>query len=122
MLKSMKTTSTLSYLALLVFVSLALVGCGTTTTVSLTGTPGTQVSGHYRANHVSSDFAGTAAWQMSFDRQHLEDFEFRKATLGHSVDLDIRRGGRLLVHATAEPGTLGLRVRKESGWRVETLK
>jgi hypothetical protein len=119
----MKTPSSSSgYFAPLVLFSLVFVGCSTITTVRLTGTPGAQVSGHYRADHVSSDFAGTADWQMDFDGRRLEEFEFRKATPGHSVDLDIRQGDRQLVHATAEPGVLGLRVRNENGWRVEILK
>ena len=109
-------------IALLVMISLLLVGCRTTTTVRLTGTPGTQVHGHYRANHLCSDFAGSADWKMDFGRQQLEEFEFSKVTLGHSVHLDIRQGRSQLVHATAEPGVPGLRVRKEGGWRVETLK
>jgi hypothetical protein len=81
------------------------------------------VSGSYRATHVSSDFNGTAAWQMEFNqRQRLEEFEFRKATLGSSVDLEIRQGRTRLVHATAEPGVLGLRVRSIDGWTVERLE
>jgi len=87
----------------------------------LEGTPGAQVSGHYRATHVSSDFAGTAAWQMDLGRQSLEEFEFRKTTAGDSVDLDIRQGRKQLVHATAAPGVRGLRVRNEGGWRVEII-
>lgn len=118
----MNTKQSPRSVAAFILCSLTLVGCSTPTTVSLKGTPGTQVSGRYRASHASSDFAGAAAWQMDFGRQRLEEFEFRKATLSHSVDLDIRRGSTSLVHATAEPGTIGLRARKENGWKVETLK
>ncbi len=121
-LNIMKTTPSSGCLALIVLISLALVGCGTTTSVRLAGPPGAQVSGHYRAAHVSSDFAGAADWKMDFGRQRLEEFEFRKNTLGHSVDLEIRQGDRPVVHATAEPGVPGLRVRNEGGWKVEKLR
>lgn len=100
----------------------ALVGCGTTTTVRLTGSPGTQVTGHYRASHVSSDFAGGVGWQMSFGRQDLQEFEFRKAGAEQAVDLEIRQGRKVMVKATSEPGTIGLRVRHSDGWKVETVR
>src|SRR6187431_2760550 len=100
----MNTTSSSRCLALLILFSLVLAGCGTTTTVRLTGTPGTHVTGRYQADHVSSDFAGTAGWKMDFDGRRLEEFEFRKTTLEHSVDLDIHQGRKRMVHATADPG------------------
>src|SRR6185503_5964446 len=117
-----KPTPSSDYLALFVLISLALVGCGTTTSVRLTGPPGVQVSGRYRAAHVNSDFAGAADWRMDFGRQRLEAFEFRKNTLAHSVNLEIREGDRAVVQATAEPGVPGLRVRNEGGWKVEKLQ
>jgi hypothetical protein len=59
---------------------------------------------------------------MDLGGQRLEEFEFRKASVGHSVELDIRQGNKRLVHATAGPGTAGLRVREEDGWKVEALQ
>lgn len=119
----MKTISSSSFSVLLALCGLLLVGCATATntTVKLTGTPGTQVKGHYRATHLTSDFSGTAAWQMDLGRQQLHEFEFRKLTPADSVDLEIRRGRTTLVHATAEPGTVGLRARDEGGWKVEPV-
>jgi hypothetical protein len=118
----MKITPSPSSVAFCLLATLVLVGCGTSTTVRLTGTPGTQVSGSYRATHCSSDFAGTAGWQIDLGSQRLEEFEFQKTGVEQSVGLEIRRGRRFLVQATAEPGTRGLRVRPAEGWRVETVK
>ncbi len=119
---TMNSTPSPISLALCLLVSFVLVGCSTTTTVKLTGTPGTQVTGHYRATQVSSDFSGTPAWQMEFANQQLEEFEFQKTALEQSVALEIRRGRKVLVQATAEPGMRGLRVRHADGWRVEALE
>jgi hypothetical protein len=117
----MKIMPSRGYLALIFVFSLLLAGCGTITKVRLTGSPGARVSGHYRATHVSSDFSGPAAWQMNLTG-HLEEFDFRKAAPEDSVDLDISQGRTVLVHATAEPGVPGLRVRNKGGWSVEKIK
>jgi hypothetical protein len=109
-------------LALVFVLSVLTVGCGHTTRVRLSGSPGTQVSGHYTATHLSSEFHGNANWQMSFPNQRLEEFEVKKAALDDSVDLDISQDRNPLVHATAEPGVRGLRVRNNGGWTVEKLK
>ena len=107
----------------LLLFTLVLYGCSTPdTTVRLTGSEGSQVSGQYRATHVSSHFTGSANWQMNFGQQRLEEFEFQKGAAEQSVDLEIRRGGSLLVQATSQPGTSGLRVRRDQGWKVETVR
>ena len=118
----MKIALTRVCLALALGLSLLAVGCGKTTRVRLSGSPGTQVSGHYTATHVSSEFHGNANWQMSFPNQRLEEFEVKKASPDDSVDLDISQDRNHLVHATAEPGVRGLRVRNDGGWQVEKLK
>lgn len=59
---------------------------------------------------------------MNFGNQTLEEFEFKKNAVGQSVALEIRRGRRLLVRATSEPGTRGLRVSNADGWKVEALE
>lgn len=118
----MKITPPLAFFAAIVLCSLAVAGCSTTTTARLTGPPNTLVTGHYRATHSSSDFAGPAPWQLDFGTQRLEEFEFRKADPERSVDLEIRQGQTSLVHTTAAPGTLGLRARRDNGWTVEVLR
>jgi hypothetical protein len=118
----MKISLSRIYLAFACGLSFLVVGCGHTTRVRLSGSPGAQVSGHYTATHVSSEFHGNANWQMSFPNQRLEEFEVKKAALDDSVDLDISQDRNPLVHATAEPGVRGLRVRNNGGWTVEKLK
>lgn len=118
----MKTRPSTASLALLALAALSFVGCGTTTTVRLSGPPGTQVSGHYRTTQGSMDFNGNADWQMDFVHQRLEEFEFQKSSVEPPVALEILRGRRVLVRATAPTGTSGLRVRHEDGWKVENVR
>lgn len=118
----MKTRPSTASIALLALAALCFVGCGTTTNVRLSGPPGTQVRGHYRTTHGSMDFTGNADWQMDFVHQRLEEFEFHKSSVEPTVALEIRRGRRVVVRATAPSGTAGLRVRHGDDWKVEDVR
>ncbi len=52
----------------------------------------------------------------------LQAIEFRKAKPEQSVDLEILEGRTRVLHATAGPGTTGLRVRNDGTWKIERIE
>lgn len=112
----------LRFADLVLGLSLLAVGCGTSTKVRMSGPPDAQVAGHYRGDHVRSEFSGRASWVMDFKRHELQEFEFRKLRQEDTVTLEIREGRNRVVQVTAGPASVGARALNEGGWSVHILR
>ena len=97
-------------------------GCSSNTLVQFTGSPGAKVTGHYQGPHVDSHFSGSAQFRMNFRGDALDELEFRKDNPQDTVSLVIRQGGQTRVETTAAPGTAGIRVQRQSNWKVESVQ
>ena len=104
-----------------ILVSVLLVGCSTTT-IKLSGTPGTSFSGHYVLGTTAHDLYGTTPVVLEVPGGALTECEVRKADPKAILTLSIHRGPRTKVKATAEPGALGIRVRDNKGWTAKVLR
>src|SRR6476620_312501 len=89
------------------------------TTMELSGTPGASFSGEYLQGGKRVAFSGVLPWSVT--ESNLSRLEVRKSKAQDTLVLNARGGGSM-VSAQATPGTLGLRLKMEGGWSVETLQ
>ena len=119
-MKSIKRSHLITGLA---FVLLGLTGCSSTTTLRLTGTPGTKIAGHYRVSGALSDFSGTVPAEFDLAGLRLEECEFRKDSKDGELVMEIEKGHRQRARVVASPGSVGVRATRDgSAWKTEALR
>jgi hypothetical protein len=107
-------------LGLLVSVGVTITGCGTT--MRLSGSPQTVVSGHFRSGAHESAVGGVfLPWKVIVggDLNRFEECNFQKSDRQGDLVLEIRRHGSQIARVAAPPGVLGVRAHAD-GSRVVT--
>ena len=99
-----------------------LVGCSSTTTLKLGGTPGAGFSGHYVLGTTAHDLLGATPLVVEVPRDALTECEVRKVDPKTTLTVTISRGYKTKLKATAEPGALGIRARNNDGWSFKILR
>jgi len=97
-------------------------GCSTTTTMKLSGTPGTSFTGHYRSGTSSFDVSGAVPLVVEVPGTSLQECEFRKSDAQATLALEIRHGKTQVLQGTAGPGTSGLRAQDDGGWHFQIIR
>jgi len=112
----------LSAVAAAVVVALLATGCASPTSIALATSPSARLHGHYRAEHVDTDFSCTGNARIDLGRDTLREFRLEKESPNEPAHLEIRERGKLVVNVTAEPGTRAVRATNDGRWTVETVR
>jgi hypothetical protein len=87
--------------------------------VELLGSTNAAFSGHYMRAGERVPISGVLPW--GFAESNVTYLEVRKVRPEDMLMIDVRGGGSL-ISAPAGPGSHGLRVVMEGGWRFELIK
>src|SRR5689334_5261432 len=111
----MSTIKHCIFLALPSFLMLFVVtGCGTTMKIS--GSPGTEFSGHFRTSAHEQKVNGVLVpWSVTVagNGNRFEECEFQKPDRQDDLILEIRRHGAVAARVEAPSGVLGVKARQE---------
>lgn len=88
-------------------------GCGTMTTMKLSGTPGAPFVGQYTRNGHDIEITGTLP--KTFKAREVSACEFRKLNPQDTLVLEAT-DGRSILKAPASAGAVGVRADFEEGW------
>lgn len=95
-----------------------------TTTVKVTGAPGTRITGFYLRDEQRQEFSGTLPFTLT--QTGLSKLEIRKVDPNESITADVwyESPGRQLsaADALAGPGLPGIRIEFRHGFWVEHLR